>query len=165
MHALIGEMGPAASWSYIMVVWALRIVVMALICAVLGWLGLRVLDALTPAIRERERIGEHPVSIGLFIAGFFIFAGLVIHGVATAPIAITSSLWSSLIDWRRLCLLGVSYIVALLLTVGLFNLVDRLTPTIPFKRVEESPVAVGIYVFGYYVFNGLIIHAALTASL
>ena len=155
---MIGEMGPAASWSYIMAVWALRIVVMALICAVLGWLGLRVLDALTPAIRER-------VSIGLFIAGFFIFAGLVIHGVATAPIAITSSLWSSLIDWRRLCLLGVSYLVALLLTVGLFNLVDRLTPTIPFKRVEESPVAVGIYVFGYYVFNGLIIHAALTASL
>ena len=161
----MAEYGIASVWAFIMFVWALRIIVMALICAFLGWLGLRVLDALTPTIRERERLGEHPISIGLFIAGFFIFTGLVMHGIATAPIAITSSIWSSLIDWRRLCLLGVSYAIALLVTIGLFNLVDRLTPTIPFRRVEENPIAIGVYVFGFYVLNGLLIHAALTASL
>jgi hypothetical protein len=43
--------------------------------------------------------------------------------------------------------------------------VDKLTPKIPFAGIKPSPVAVGINVFGYLVFFGLILHAALTLPL
>jgi len=60
-------------------VWVARIVVLVLICSLLAWLGIRALDALTPEIHERQRIGENPISTGLFIGGFFIMVGLVIQ--------------------------------------------------------------------------------------
>jgi len=131
----------------------------------LAWLGIRVLDALTPHIHERERIGESPISVGLFIAGFFILVGLVIHGVVTGPIVIGGGLLASLIDPRRLGLVAISFLVALLLGVALMRIMDKMTPKIPFLSVEQNPVAVGIYVFGYLVFFGLIIHGALVMPL
>jgi len=56
-------------------------------------------------------------------------------------------------------------VISLLIGIALFHIVDKLTPRIPFLSVNESPVAVGIYVFGYLIFFGLILHAALTAPL
>ena len=53
----------------------------------------------------------------------------------------------------------------ILLAIALFRIVDKLTPSIPFLSINKSPEAVGIYVFGYLVFLGLILHAALTAPL
>jgi len=47
----------------------------------------------------------------------------------------------------------------------MFIVVDRMTPYIPFKNVEKDPNAVGVFVFGYLVFFGLIVHAALTSPL
>jgi hypothetical protein len=44
-------------------------------------------------------------------------------------------------------------------------MVDKLTPKIPFVSINQEPVAVGIYVFGYLIFFGLILHAALTTPL
>ncbi|GAI59566.1 unnamed protein product, partial [marine sediment metagenome] len=49
--------------------------------------------------------------------------------------------------------------------VAIFHIVDKLTPKIRFMSINENPVAVGIYVFGYLLFFGLILHAALTTSL
>jgi hypothetical protein len=43
--------------------------------------------------------------------------------------------------------------------------VDKLTPKIPFGSIKENPVAAGLHVFGYLVFFGLILHAALTGPL
>ncbi|MFH1328879.1 MAG: hypothetical protein ABIH76_08605, partial [Candidatus Bathyarchaeota archaeon] len=43
---------------------------------------------LTPSISKRQKIGENPTSIGLFLAGLFVFLGLVIHGVLITPIAV-----------------------------------------------------------------------------
>jgi len=42
---------------------------------------------------------------------------------------------------------------------------DRMTSRIPFKDVEKDPNAVGVFVFGYLVFFGLALHAALTSPL
>ena len=47
------------------------------------------------------------------------------------------------------------------MAVGMFNLLDKLTPKIPFSRLLGSPVGTGLYVFGYFVFLGLITNAAL----
>ena len=161
----MNEIGPSVPFYVIVLVWVARVAIWTFICALLAWLGIRVLDALTPHINERQRTGENPISVGLFIAGFFILIGLVIHGVLTGPVAIGGSLLTSLIDPRRLGLVAVSFVVALLLGVALMRIVDRLTPKIPFLSVEQNPVAVGIYVSGYLVFFGLIIHGALVMSL
>lgn len=158
-------LGPEVSFYLLVLSWVARMVVISLICTLLGWLGIRILDALTPRIHQREKIGEDPVSIGLFIAGFIIFIGLIIHGSSTAPLIIGTPLMRSLVDFRRLALITVGFLVSLLLGIVLFNILNWFTPKIPFLKIKDSSLAVGIYVFGYLIFLGIILHAALTMSL
>ena len=159
------ELGLAVPFWIIVLIWLARIILLAFICTLLAWLGIRTLDALTPHIHKRQRIGESPVATGLFIAGFFILVGLVIHGAATAHTAIGNSIVGYIFNFRTWGLLALSFVVSLLFGIALFNIVDKLTPKIPFLSINESPVAVGIYVFGYLIFFGLILHAALTTPL
>jgi uncharacterized membrane protein YjfL (UPF0719 family) len=142
-----------------------KTVLLAFICTFLAWLGIRVLDALNPHIHKRQRIGESPVATGLFISGFLILVGLVIHGTITAPTVFGGPLLEFFFDFRRLGLIAISFLISLLIAIALFHIVDKLTPKIPFVSINQSPEAVGIYVFGYLVFLGLILHAALTAPL
>jgi len=161
----MGEIGPATPFYITVLLWIGRIAFMSFVCAFLCWLGIRVLDVLTPHIHERQKIGESPFSTGLFIAGFFIFVGLVIHGAATGPLVVGASVVDSVIDPVRLGLVATSFLLSLLIGIALFNIINWLTPRIPFRSVNESAAAVGIYVFGYLVFFGLIVHAALTMPL
>jgi len=158
-------MGAGTSFYVVVLLWVARTVILAFLCGLLAWLGIRVLDALTPGIHQRDRIGEDPISVGLFVAGFLILIGLVIHGVVTGPVLVGAGLWHSLIDPRRLGLIAVSFFVSLLLGIALLHIIDKLTPKIPFGSVEQNSVAVGIYVFGYLVFFGLIINGSLTMPL
>ena len=157
--------GLATPFWLIVLLWMAKTILLALICTLLAWLGIRVLDVLTPHIPQRQRIGEDPVATGFFIAGFFILVGLVIHGAITAPTVFGTPLLQYFFDFRRLGLLAASFVMSLLIGIALFYLVDKLTPKIPFLSVNENPVAVGIFVFGYLVFFGLILHAALSMPL
>jgi len=159
------ELGLTSPFWVIVLIWLARIIVLALICILLAWLGIRALDALTPHIHQRQRIGESPIATALFIAGFFILVGLVIHGAATAYTAVGSSVLEYIFNFRTWGLLAISFLISLLIGIALFHIVNRLTPRIPFLSVNKEPVAVGIYVFGYLVFFGLILHAALTTPL
>ena len=159
------EIGLAIPYWLVVLMWIARIVVLVAICTLLAWLGIRALDALTPNIKERERIGESPISTGLFIAGFFILVGLVIHGAATAYTAVGTSALSFIFDFRTWGLVAISFAISLLIGIALMRIVDKLTPKIPFLSVNKSPLAVGIYVFGYLIFFDLILHAALTTPL
>ena len=159
------ELGLIAPFWIIVLVWLAKVILLALICTLLAWLGIRVLDALTPHIHQRQRIGESPVATGLFIAGFFILVGLVIHGATTALTAVAAPILGYIFDFRTWGILAISFVVSLLIGIALFHIVDKLTPRIPFLSINESPVAVGIYVFGYLIFFGLILHAALTGPL
>lgn len=159
------ELGLSAPFWLIVVIWMARIIWLALICTLLAWLGIRALDALTPHIPKRQLIGESPIATGLFIAGFFILVGLVIHGATSAPAVFGGPLLGYFFDFRRLGLLAVSFLVSLLIGIALFRILDKLTPKIPFVSIKQDPVAVGIYVFGYLIFFGLILHAALTTPL
>jgi len=149
----------------IVLIWLARVILLALICTLLAWLGIRALDALTPHIHERQRIGESPIATGLFIAGFFILIGLVVHGAITALTVVVAPILGYIFDFRTWGVLAISFVISLLIGIALFHIVDKLTPRIPFVSVNKSPVAVGIYVFGYLVFFGLILHAALTTPL
>jgi len=159
------ELGLTSPFWVIVLIWLARIILLALICTLLAWLGIRALDALTPHIYERQRIGESPIATGLFIAGFFILVGLVIHGAATAYTVVGGSVLEYIFNFRTWGLLAVSFLISLLIGIALFHIVNKLTPKIPFMSVNKDPVAVGIYVFGYLVFFGLILHAALTTPL
>jgi len=159
------ELGLVAPYWMIVLIWLAKVILLALISMLLAWLGIRVLDALTPQIPQRQRIGEDPVATGLFIAGFFILVGLVIHGAITALTAVVAPIVGYIFDFRTWGVLAISFVVSLLIGIALFYIVDKLTPKIPFVNINKSPVAVGIYVFGYLVFFGLILHAALTGPL
>ena len=159
------ELGLTYPFWIIVFIWLAKIILMAFICTLLAWLGIRTLDALTPHIHKRQLIGESPIATGLFIAGFFILVGMVIHGAATAHTAIGGSIVGYIFDFRAWGLLALSFLVSLFVGIALFHLVNKLTPKIPFLSINESPVAVGIYVFGYLIFFGLILHAALTTPL
>ena len=159
------ELGLAVPFWVIALIWLAKVVLLVFVSALLAWLGVRALDALIPHIPYRERIGESPVAIGLFIAGFFILIGLVIHGAITALTAVTAPIVWYILDFRTWWLLAISFAISLLLGVALFYIVDKLTPKIPFGSIKESPVAAGLHVFGYLVFFGLVLHAALTGPL
>ncbi len=161
----MSELGLVVPFWIVVLVWLAKVILLALICTLLAWLGIRALDALFPHIHKRQLIGESPVATGLFIAGFFIFVGLVIHGAATAYTVVGSSIVKYIFDFRAWGLVAVSFLVSLFIGVALFHIVNKLTPKIPFLSINESPVAVGIYVFGYLIFLGLILHAALTTPL
>jgi uncharacterized membrane protein YjfL (UPF0719 family) len=161
----MSDIGLTMPFYITMLLWLAKTVILAFICGFLAWLGIRALDALTPDIPARQRIGESPLATGLFIGGFFILIGLVVHGAATAPGVIGGPIASYLIDFRLLGLIAASFIVSLLIALIMFIVVDKMTPRIPFKNVEKDPNAVGIFVFGYLVFFGLILHAALTSPL
>jgi len=159
------QVGPVVSFYVLVVFWVIRVVIITFFCSFLGWLGIRVLDALTPAIHERKKIGENPISIAFFIAGFIIFLGCIIHGVSTSPMAIGRSLLASLIDFTRLELLTINFFVSVLVAVVLFNIFNKLTPKIQFLAIKDDCIAVGIYIFSYLVFLGIVLHSALTMSL
>ncbi|MBA7476390.1 hypothetical protein ES707_11776 [subsurface metagenome] len=161
----MNELGMVAPFWVIVLIWLAKVVVLTLVSGLLAILGVRALDALTPHIPHRERIGEDPVATGLFIGGFFILMGLVIHGAITALTAVTTPIVWYIFDFRTWGLLAMSFVVSLLIGVALFYIMDKLTPKIPFAGIKDSPVAVGIHVFGYLVFFGLILHAALTGPL
>ncbi len=156
------ELGLAYPFWVIVLIWLARVILLALICTLLAWLGIRALDALTPHIHQRQRIGESPIATGLFIAGFFILIGLVVHGAITALTVVVAPILGYIFDFRTWGVLAISFVISVLIGIALFHMVDKLTPRIPFASVNKSPVAVGIYVFGYLVFFGLILHAALT---
>ena len=148
-----------------MLLWLAKTVILAFICGFLAWLGIRALDAVTPDIPARRRIGESPLATGLFISGFFILIGLVVHGAATAQGVIGGPIFPYLIDFRLLSLIAASFIVSLLIVLVMFIVLDKMTPRISFINVEKDPNAVGVFVFGYLVFFGLVLHAALTSPL
>ena len=160
----LNELGSTDPFYVTLALWLAKTLLLTTVCGFLAWLGIRALDVLTP-LHERERIGESAIATALFIAGFFILIGLVIHGGATAPAVVGGPVLEYLIDLRRLGLIAASFIVSLLLLLAMFLALDRATPKIPFTSIENDPRAVGIYVFGYLVFFGLILHAALNSPL
>ena len=161
----MNELGLSVPFWITALLWVAKAIWLTAICLLLAWLGIRALDAMTPHIPHRQRIGESPVATGLFIAGFYILAGLVIHGATTAPTVIGGPVLGYFFDFQRLGLLALSFLVSLLIGIALFYLVDKLTPKIPFAAIKKDPVAAGIHVFGYLVFFGLILNAALTTPL
>ncbi|MCP4687560.1 MAG: DUF350 domain-containing protein [Desulfobacterales bacterium] len=157
--------GPTYSFHWVVLTYMLRTILYSIVCTLLGWIGIMLMDRCTPGIRHRRRIGESPIGTAIFLAGFFIYIGLVIHGVLVNPVVIGASILQGIVNPTRLVLVCVSFFVTLIVSLILFYALDRITPRIPFKSIKNEPIAAAIHVFGYFVFFGLIIHAALSSGI
>ena len=161
----MGELGPVVPYYITVLLWLARTAFFAFVCAFLLWLGVLILDALTPHIHERKKIGENGIATGLYIGGFIICVGLVIHGASTLPTLVGASPWLAVFNPIRLVLIAAGFFLSLLVGIVILNSLIWLSPRISFKTLGQEPVGAGVYVFSYLVFFGLIMHAALTTPL
>jgi len=159
------ELGTSVPYYVTVLLWLARTAFFALVCAVLLWFGVRILDALTPQIHEREKIGGSSIATGLYISGFIICIGLVIHGASTLPTLVGASPWLAVFNPNRLILMAAGFFLSLLVGIFILNVLIWVSRKISFETLGQEPVASGVYVFGYLVFCGLIMNAALTAPL
>jgi uncharacterized membrane protein YjfL (UPF0719 family) len=144
--------------------WFLRAFVSSLICLLIGYVGIRSITLLTTRIKEFESIKGDSVATGLFVGGFFIYAGLVVYGSMVNPFFLSQSVTiGAYFNLQRLLVVVISFFVSLFFG-GLFYLIfAKLEPFgVDLDDINKRPLAIGIFLFCYEVFLGLIVFASLT---
>ncbi len=139
-----------------------------IICFGIGLLGLKMLDLLTPGIRELRNIRGKPLPTALFALGMLIFLSLTFLGSATAPlpIGVSSGLGARVNPWAvfgyRMIALLAGFIISLIFAFIFDRILSSLRPFgVNLDDVNKSDVATGIYVMGYVIFLGVILYASL----
>lgn len=147
--------------------WFVRAFVSSLICLFIGYVGILSLDLITTKITEFKDIKGDPLGTGLFVSGFFIFAGLVVYGCMENPFFLGQYvIFSSYFNIERLIIILLSFVVSLFFGWLFYLIFAKLTPFgVDLNDVNKSPVAVGVFLFGYEVFLGLVIYASLVIPL
>ena len=149
-------------------VWFVRAFISSLVCLFLGYLGIRSLDYMTTKVSEFKTIKGNPIGTSLFVSGFLIFAGLVVYGsmVETPFYQGQSVILTAYLNIERFVIILLSFGVSLLFGWLFYFIFAKLTPFgIDLDDVNKSPTAVGIFLFGYEVFLGLIVYASLVIPL
>jgi uncharacterized membrane protein YjfL (UPF0719 family) len=125
------------------------------------------LTHITKKISEFKTIKGNPTATSLFVSGFLIFAGLVVYGSMVNPFFLGQSVvFSSYFNMQRLLVVTLSFFVSLFFGWLFYNIFAKLTPFgIDLDDVNKSPIAVGIFLFGYEVFLALIIYGSLMIPL
>jgi len=144
--------------------WFVRAFVSSLICLLIGYVGIRSITFFTTKIKEFESIKGNSLATSLFVGGFFVYAGLVVYGSMVNPFFLSQSVTvGSYFNLQRLLVVIVSFFVSLFFG-GLFYLVfSKLRPFgVDLDDINKHPMAVGIFLFCYEVFLGLIVLASLT---
>jgi hypothetical protein len=144
--------------------WFLRAFVSSLICLLIGYVGIRSITLLTTRIKEFESIKGDSLATGLFVGGFFIYAGLVVYGSMVNPFFLSQSVTiGAYFNLQRLLVVVISFFVSLFFG-GLFYLIfAKLEPFgVDLDDINKRPLSIGIFLFCYEVFLGLIVFASLT---
>jgi uncharacterized membrane protein YjfL (UPF0719 family) len=158
------EMGMAGDFLISLGLYFVRALVSSLICLLIGYIGIRSITLMTTKIKEFESIRGNPLATGLFVGGFFVYAGLVVYGSVVNPFFLSQSVTvGPYFNVERLLAVIVTFFVSLLFG-GLFYLVfSKLKPFgVDLDDINKHPVAVGVFLFSYEVFLGLIMVASLT---
>lgn len=143
--------------------WFARAFVSSLICLFLGYLGIVSLDYITTKITEFKTIKGNPVGTSLFVSGFFIFAGLVVYGCMNKPFFQSQAVFlGPYFNIEQFIIVLLGFFVSLLFGWLFYLVFAKLTPFgVDLDDINKSPVAVGLFLFGYEVFLGLIIYGSL----
>ena len=150
-----------------LLLWFVRAFISSIICLAIGIIAIRSITRITTKISEFSTIKGDPIGTGLFVSGFLVFAGLVVYGSMVNPFFLGQSvIYTSYFNIQRLIVVAISFVVSLFFGWLFYTIFARLTPFgIDLDDVNKSPIAVGIYLFGYEVFLGLIIYGALMMPL
>jgi uncharacterized membrane protein YjfL (UPF0719 family) len=147
--------------------WFMRALISSIICLVIGLLGIRALSFVTTKISEFESIRGHPLATSLFLGGFFIYAGLVIYGSMVNPFFLSQSVsLGTFFNVERLLIVVLSFLVSFIFGSLFYFVFSKLKLfNVDFDDINKHPVAVGVFLFCYEVFLGLIIFASLNIPL
>ena len=144
--------------------WFVRAFVSSLVCLLIGYIGIRCITLMTTKIKEFESIKGNSLATGLFVGGFFVYAGLVVYGSMVNPFFLSQAVTvGSYFNLQRLLVVVISFFVSLLFG-GIFYLVfAKLRPFgVDLDDINKHPMAVGVFLFSYEVFLGLIVLGSLT---
>ncbi|UCH02628.1 MAG: hypothetical protein JSV20_02250 [Candidatus Bathyarchaeota archaeon] len=147
--------------------WLLGTFTSSLFCLLIGLISIKALSYITSEIKEFEVIKGDAVAISLFVGGFIVFTSLIIHGSSLNPIFQGNVIDpASFINIHRVILILLAYGIGL--TIGwlfykLFAKVELFG--IDLDDINKSPQAIGLFLFCYEVFIGLIVHASLSLPL
>jgi hypothetical protein len=146
-----------------LLLWFVRAFVSSVICLVIGYVGIKVLSLETTKIREFESIRGDPLATSLFVGGFLVYAGLVVYGSMVNPFFLGQSvIIGSFFNIQRLLVVALSFFVSLLFGFLLYVIFTRVRLFgIELDDINKHPIAVGVFLFCYEVFLGLIIYGAL----
>ncbi len=147
--------------------WLLRTFVSSVICLLLGLFGISMLTKITTEIKEFSVIKDNAEATALFVGGFLVLAGLIIHGSALNPIFLGQSLIiGPYFNLQRLLSVVLSVFVSLVFGWFFYIVFAKISPMgIDLDDVNKSPVAIGVFLLCYQVFLGFIIHASLSIPL
>ena len=144
--------------------WFVRALVSSLICLLIGYVGIRSITILTTKIREFESIKGNSLATGLFVGGFFVYAGLVVYGSMVNPFFLSQAVTiGAYFDLQRLLVVVVSFFVSLLFGWLFYLVFAKLRPFgVDLDDINKNSTAIGVFLFCYEVFLGLIMLASLT---
>lgn len=150
-----------------LLLWFLRALVSSVICLAIGLLGIKAISAVTTKVNEFESIKGNPTATSLFLGGFFVYAGLVIYGSMVNPFFLSQNiLVGSFFNIERLLIVLLSFLVSFLFGTLFYTIFSRLKLfEVDLDDINKHPVAVGVFLFCYQVFLGLIIFASLNIPL
>jgi hypothetical protein len=144
--------------------WFVRAFVSSLICLLIGYIGIRSITIITIKIKEFESIKGNSLATSLFVGGFFIYAGLVVYGSMVNPFFLSQSVTlGSYFNLQRLLVVIISFFVSLFFGSLFYLVFAKLRPFgVDLDDINKHPMAVGVFLFCYEVFLGLIMLASLT---
>jgi uncharacterized membrane protein YjfL (UPF0719 family) len=147
-----------------LLLWFGRALVSSLICLALGYIGIKVLTLETTKIKEFETIKGNALATSLFVSGFLVYSGLVIYGSMVNPFFLSQSiLIGSYFNVQRLLVVIISFAVSLLFGFIFYTVFARLKPFgMDLEDINKQPVAVGVFLFSYEIFLGIVMLASLT---
>lgn len=150
-----------------LLLWFVRAFVSSIICLAIGIIAIKSITHITTKIHEFKTVKGDPIATGLFVSGFLVFAGLVVYGSMVNPFFLGQSvIVGSYFNIQRLLVVLLSFFVSLFFGWLFYVIFAKLTPFgVDLDDVNKSPIAVGVYLFGYEVFLGLIIYGALMIPL
>jgi hypothetical protein len=147
--------------------WFVRAFISSIICLLIGVIAIKAISRITTKISEFQTIKGDPIGTGLFVSGFLIFAGLVVYGSMVNPFFLGQSvLIGSYFNLQRLLVVIASFLASMFFGWLFYYVFAKLTPFgIDLDDVNKSPTAVGLFLFGYELFLGLIIYGSLIVPL
>jgi uncharacterized membrane protein YjfL (UPF0719 family) len=121
----------------------------------------------TTKINEFESVKGDSLATGLFVSGFFVYAGLVVYGSMVNPFFLSQSvIVGAYFNLERLLIVVLGFLVSLLFGGMFYVVFSKIRPFgVDLRDINKNPLAVGIFLFCYEVFLGLIVLASLTIPL